>query len=234
MAEAQAFVCPVCGAFARDGERACRHCQSLLATVRCGRCFELNLPGALHCGGCGHELGLSVAEQTSRLRCPECQLEMKAFTSETGRLYGCEGCGGQMVDHALLRSLLEARESLGHAASMAAPPRANPLQDRVRYRPCPSCHQLMNRHNFAGTSGVVIDVCSLHGSFFEAGELPRVLDFARRGGLSRSRAAANFTTTSRAPLSTTPRSVNATSASDGSLPTITDLLEFVVELLTRR
>lgn len=200
MVEARVYVCPVCGAFAREGDRTCRHCQTALATLRCGQCFELSFPDDLHCRGCGHELGLSPAPGKSLLGCPDCKVTLSAFLAgegEGGELLACERCGGQMVSHQLLRALLEQREALGRAVpSPAATPRGNPLSDRVRYRPCPSCAQLMNRKNFGGSSGIVVDVCSVHGTFFDAGELPRVLDFVRRGGLAKAKAAIS----QRAPL----------------------------------
>jgi Zn-finger nucleic acid-binding protein len=46
----------------------------------------------------------------------------------------------------------------------------------------------MNRRNFGGTSGVIVDVCARHGLWFDRGELPRVLAFVERGGLERERA----------------------------------------------
>jgi Zn-finger nucleic acid-binding protein len=60
--------------------------------------------------------------------------------------------------------------------------------DAVRYRPCPGCRQLMNRKNFGGESGVVVDVCAVHGTWFDEGELPRVLAFVESGGLAKARA----------------------------------------------
>ncbi len=94
-----------------------------------------------------------------------------------------------MVTHDLLRALIEQREALGQAAlSSADAPRGNPLADPVRYRPCPGCGHFMNRKNFGGVSGIVVDVCSAHGTFFDAGELPRVLEFVRRGGLAKANA----------------------------------------------
>jgi len=44
----------------------------------------------------------------------------------------------------------------------------------------------MNRKNFGPASGVVVDVCSRHGTWFDSGELPRVLAFAESGGLARA------------------------------------------------
>jgi Zn-finger nucleic acid-binding protein len=46
----------------------------------------------------------------------------------------------------------------------------------------------MNRKNFGGESGVVVDVCSKHGTWFEEGELPQVLAFVESGGLALARA----------------------------------------------
>jgi hypothetical protein len=36
-------------------------------------------------------------------------------------------------------------------------------------------------------SGVIVDVCKKHGTWFDLGELPRVLAFVAAGGLERSR-----------------------------------------------
>jgi Zn-finger nucleic acid-binding protein len=45
----------------------------------------------------------------------------------------------------------------------------------------------MNRKNFGGMSGVVVDVCKKHGTWFDEGELPRVLEFVASGGLERAK-----------------------------------------------
>lgn len=232
MVEARVYQCPVCGAFARENERTCRHCSTLLATLRCGHCFELNFPSDLHCRGCGLELGLEPVSDASQLACPDCKLPLKAFQTGNGSLYACERCGGQFVAHGLLRALLESRETLGSAVpSVVDAPRSNPLSDPVRYRPCPGCGQMMNRKNFAGTSGIIIDVCSLHGSFFDPGELPRVLEFVRRGGLLRAKAV--LEASKRAERPNVPSMLPA-SPSTSLLPelNVVDLLDFVVDVLT--
>jgi Zn-finger nucleic acid-binding protein len=234
MAEARAYQCPVCGAFAQDGERACRHCASLLATLRCGHCFELSFPDALHCRGCGLELGLSPEAEASALKCPDCQVELRAFQAGAGRLLACGRCGGQLVTHGLLRALIEQREALGRAVPSLDAPRGNPLSAPVRYRACPCCGQMMNRKNFGGSSGIVIDVCSLHGTLFDRGELPRVLEFVRRGGLARAQLPQPALTTPLAsPL---PASSAAEPLSGAKAPLLADgvveLVDFVIDMLT--
>ncbi len=52
------------------------------------------------------------------------------------------------------------------------------------YRPCPSCNKLMNRRNYGRRSGVIVDVCSEHGIWFDLGELARILAWIRDGGLA--------------------------------------------------
>jgi Zn-finger nucleic acid-binding protein len=58
----------------------------------------------------------------------------------------------------------------------------------VRYVPCPDCGKLMNRVNFGKRSGIVLDACAHHGTWFDADELRRVVEFVRDGGLDRARA----------------------------------------------
>jgi Zn-finger nucleic acid-binding protein len=42
----------------------------------------------------------------------------------------------------------------------------------------------MHRRNFARVSGVIVDECRTHGTFFDAGELEDVLHFVRSGGMA--------------------------------------------------
>jgi Zn-finger nucleic acid-binding protein len=63
---------------------------------------------------------------------------------------------------------------------------AEPLS-KVSYVPCPDCKQLMNRSNFAKASGVIIDTCKKHGVWFDAGELPQIIEFIQKGGMEISR-----------------------------------------------
>jgi Zn-finger nucleic acid-binding protein len=141
-------------------------------------------PAALHCSGCGRELGPQPLAEPSELRCPDCALELQALRGRSGTLFDCGRCGGQLVEHALLRDLLERSESyasLGPRDRAAPPP---PVEQRVRYRPCPACAPvLMNRRSFGQASGIVVDVCARHGTWFDAGELPRVLAAVERGRL---------------------------------------------------
>jgi Zn-finger nucleic acid-binding protein len=45
----------------------------------------------------------------------------------------------------------------------------------------------MNRSNFARASGVIIDMCKQHGLWFDADELPKIIAFINKGGLTKAR-----------------------------------------------
>src|SRR5436190_663653 len=58
---------------------------------------------------------------------------------------------------------------------------------------CPSCFGLVfvgSKHcaHFGKRSGIVLDACAQHGTWFDADELRRVVEFVRDGGLDRARA----------------------------------------------
>jgi len=145
----------------------------------------MNVPDALHCSGCGRELGLEPVGDRGRLTCPDCRSPLRVFAGDLGAIHDCETCGGQFVEHGLLRELVEERERFADHLNPAQ--KLPPGPSRVRYVPCPACGTLMNRKNFGGQSGVIVDICKKHGTWFDSGELPRVLAFIEGGGLERER-----------------------------------------------
>lgn len=105
------------------------------------------------------------------------------------RLRECETCGGLWLDVAAFERICVSREEqsavLGGAAP--APGHSTDGENKIRYVPCPECNQLMNRINFARCSGVIVDVCKGHGTWFDAQELSAIVQFIRDGGLEKSR-----------------------------------------------
>lgn len=53
---------------------------------------------------------------------------------------------------------------------------------KIVYLKCPACEGPMVRKNFAKVSGVIVDECLRHGTWYDAGELPAILAFLRQGG----------------------------------------------------
>jgi hypothetical protein len=94
----------------------------------------------------------------------------------------------------------------------------------------------MNRKNFGSVSGVIVDVCKQHGTWFDLGELPRVLAFVAGGGMDRTRArvAAEAADAHRASVAAAAAVQVPTSSHDhDALRVGTTLTELLVNLLLR-
>ncbi|MGD0527080.1 MAG: zf-TFIIB domain-containing protein [Polyangiaceae bacterium] len=179
--------CPACGGPVEAGARRCAHCRVPIATVRCADCFHMSAADALHCAGCGRDLGLEPIARDGTLPCPDCHVPMEVMDcGSRGVLHDCGRCGGQFVEHDALRDLVERHDRFDVGARTSKPSLA-PVDTRVHYVPCPVCHSMMNRRSFGAGSGVIVDTCAKHGTWFDRGELPRVLSFVESGGLSRLR-----------------------------------------------
>jgi Zn-finger nucleic acid-binding protein len=185
-----ALRCPGCGAPAGADAASCEYCGSALATVTCASCFAAMFAGSRFCARCGAEVTRELLAEGEQLPCPRCREPMQALRLGGTTARECSACGGLWLDPASLQRLSDAREEradvvgvlAGRLPTAAAPP------DLVRYVPCPCCRKLMNRKNFAQSSGVVLDVCAKHGVWLDRGELERVLGFVSSGGLARARA----------------------------------------------
>ena len=98
--------------------------------------------------------------------------------STVADVYECVICGGIFLTHQALATLVE-RHRTGDASIQPKPP----APDHVMYIPCPTCNVRMNRTVFGRSSGVIVDVCRRHGTWFDARELTASLAFVERGGL---------------------------------------------------
>lgn len=212
--EASVVRCSSCGA-ARGGNETnrCAYCHSSftlherdLNTV-CPHCLARVSDRARFCHHCGTGLvpELDAGGETD-LACPSCRdghhLVSRQVAREKLAVLECGSCAGFWLGHDAFRLLLERaqREALppeSHAESPrdvarkfglpagAAAPKAGP--EPSFYRPCPVCGDLMNRRNYGGASGVIIDQCREDGIWFDADELARILVWIRAGGVERAR-----------------------------------------------
>jgi Zn-finger nucleic acid-binding protein len=193
MQQAETLNCPMCGAAAATHATHCLYCSARLATVSCPQCFGMMYRGSRHCPRCGALAARTTdgARDEATESCPRCRITMEKIVLGTASLLECRDCDGLWVDVASFEQICADREQqsavLG-AAQFASAPKGAGGGDRVRYVPCPECEQLMNRVNFARCSGVVVDVCKGHGTWFDRDELAEIVNFIRAGGLDQARA----------------------------------------------
>lgn len=188
--QAETLNCPNCGAASSSAAPQCQFCGSRLATIACPSCFGMMFIGSKHCPRCG--AAAAVAEDTDlQVRmCPRCRIEMKSVVIGATPLRECSQCDGLWVDVKSFEKICADREQQSVVLGTASPVSTNAMRatSKVHYVPCPECSQLMNRINFARCSGVVVDVCKNHGTWFDRDELSSIIEFIRGGGLNASRA----------------------------------------------
>ncbi len=90
-------------------------------------------------------------------------------------MFECARCHGLFVEAAKVALLLRHATLEDEAAAGDGRPGARTHErGAVRYLKCPVCHTPMTRAAAKGR-GVVVDVCSLHGTWFDANELDAVI-----------------------------------------------------------
>jgi len=117
---------------------------------------------------------------------------MSAVTLGATAMRECAKCEGMWVEIPAFEKICADREQSASALGVAMPmaPAETALGrelPKAVYVPCPQCGELMNRLNFAHCSGVIVDVCKGHGTWFDRDELRKIIEFIRAGGLERAR-----------------------------------------------
>jgi Zn-finger nucleic acid-binding protein len=145
--------------------------------------------GAKFCSRCGAKADRNEVVGGETRLCPRCQVAMKTVTVGATSLLECSRCEGIWLDVESLQQICAEREKQAAVLGMSSHPQEPAqLETHIRYVPCPVCHQLMNRVNFAHCSHVIVNVCKAHGTWFDKDELRRTVEFIRAGGLEKARA----------------------------------------------
>jgi len=186
------YNCPNCGAAGAPGAHRCEYCGSSLASDVCPVCYGAVFRGMRHCPSCGAEFHEASRSPQTPLNCPRCDRSFEELKLGRHALQRCPGCGGLWVDKQTVTSICTEREE--QVAVLAMPdgqeglsPEENRSPHGRAYVPCPVCGKLMNQRSFARGSGVVVDWCKQHGTWFDRGELSRIVSYIRSGGMKKAR-----------------------------------------------
>lgn len=188
--------CPSCGGTVEARAQRCHFCHSQLTRNNCPSCFAALREEAKFCDQCGAAVRPLTAETTraSERDCPRCQQPLFHQTCGEYPVEVCGQCLGLWVENATLEHIYQDApkrlETVVPQALAVADPSAAadklPTR-RAAYIACPVCKQHMNPINYARRSGVIVDVCRAHGTWFDADELNKVLEFNASGGVEKSR-----------------------------------------------
>jgi Zn-finger nucleic acid-binding protein len=145
--------------------------------------------GSRFCGFCGAIAApVDVQLEVIYSNCPRCRDRLEVLDVAGTKFRSCPGCDGLWMDIATFENVCAERERqsavLGYLGARSGR-RLAPT--KVKYVPCPDCGQLMNRNNFAKSSGVIVDICKQHGIWFDSDELSSIVDFINKGGMEIAR-----------------------------------------------
>jgi Zn-finger nucleic acid-binding protein len=178
----------MCGASAAPDATSCDFCRARLATMSCPSCYGLLFVGSRHCSHCGARSEQPTRRAGVARPCPRGCGTLDPVTLGGLALDECPGCHGTWLDVIPFEQLCASAEQQAAVLAATAAGISATGADRVRYSPCPACAKIMNRVNFARSSGIVLDICKAHGVWLDADELRRLVEFLRSGGLQQARA----------------------------------------------
>jgi len=161
----------------------CKHCSAPLPSKSiiceyCGVRNDIEL----------RKKNIGVKLPKGKRSCPDCLTFLESIDIGKNSRFIIEKCGrcyGLFFDHHELEKLLE--ERLDNSYWIDHHKLHSLLQyplhrDRILYRKCPECSKIMQRKNYMNRSGVIMDVCSKHGIWLDAGELKQIQEWTALGG----------------------------------------------------
>lgn len=174
--------CLFCGTAHAEFATVCPLCATDIAHVVCPTCNAWNAGGEVTCR-CGTRL---VYEARKDLPCPRCAGgTLKDVSLGDGGIgaHQCDGCMGLLLGIHDWTGLLD-RASRGEALPMdrfAALPKERelPKSKLLGEVKCPQCAKVMERATFGVRSAAVVDICTRHGLWLDAGELTSILSFVK-------------------------------------------------------
>lgn len=159
-------------------ERRCLFCGGAVdeSTNLCVRCQT----GAAPASGVGGELSLL---------CPRCHVTMTPVHLARACVTQCSKCHGCFVSPSDWSDLVlrACGGDAGLGVLVPPPPGQALLPDQLFAQcACPLCAKSMERVTFAARTKITIDVCAMHGDWFDAGELVSCAQYVQsreaRGG----------------------------------------------------
>lgn len=152
-------------------------------TVLCNHCGKRINKALRQCPMCGGTVAREV--KAGNPQCPRCRCGMESYDYRSTKLDRCPNCEGLWIDTDEF-SLLTSECDVIRDSEVSPVYTRKPLPQAERYFPCARCGNLMNRMNFKGISGVIIDVCCNCGCWLDAGELKQIRSFIAAGGLDQA------------------------------------------------
>ena len=119
-------------------------------------------------------------EVAATFNCPRCHMSTPTRAigiAASANIHACPSCNGMFVGARAWCTIVQ-RPELARQIASRLPARGAPPSELVRMLRCPACAQQMERGRFGASSNIVIDVCTAHGIWLDAGEIVAIADHA--------------------------------------------------------
>jgi Zn-finger nucleic acid-binding protein len=158
----------------------CPHCgaplppESLQRTVTCAFCLTVSTPAEVAASAPGGRVaGESIA--ASAATCPRCGLPLFEGNANEIAMLGCGRCGGIWLDNTSAQRVVQTFDRAVVALADQVSTRAAFSVDLASAIACPTCRGPLARTR-SPQSGIWIDVCGEHGTWFDRYELGVVFE----------------------------------------------------------
>lgn len=172
-------VCTYCGApitLSMDAPTVCRYCgRSNDPPPR-----EVEVPVPVQVVENVVQVQGTASGAPAVLRCPHCRKKLVGVVAKGVELDGCGGCGGIWVNNGSARSVLANPEAVFAELAQRAGDNARNRSVRAKNPACPVCTAVLDN---VKTHGIAVDVCSEHGTWFDAFELSQLLHVLTHGAV---------------------------------------------------
>jgi Zn-finger nucleic acid-binding protein len=149
---------------------------------KCTFCHEFNVPApkevmvAVPVQVVHNNVVQAVGSAPMERRCPHCKKRLVTVVAEGVSLSGCGACGGIWVDNASARSVLSNPLSVFADLAHRAAAGASGSRGKIDKPTCAECPAVLDRSRI---HGIDLDVCTDHGTWFDARELETLVKLLR-------------------------------------------------------
>ncbi len=155
----------------------------MTAAIACPECGKPANPKSRYCPHCGREIRIAATGVDPF--CPRCDIPLEPHDYRHNDALICPQCCGLWFDRIEFAYLTSERE-VYQDPDIPKTYQRPALQTDSGYLACVRCNTPMLKKNFQQISGVMIDICSDHGIWLDAGEMEAIRSFIANGGLDKS------------------------------------------------
>lgn len=166
--------CPHCGAplppEAENRTFVCEFCKVAVAPVPAA------VSNSTQPSNSKRKPPIKPSSRPSDLKCPRCELALFEGRTSNVLMCGCGACGGLWLDNDGSRRIVSTVDS--EVAQLASRAQANATHDVDTVAgglPCPVCQSPLKRVRIS-KADLDLDICGAHGTWFDPGELQKVMN----------------------------------------------------------